>query len=91
VHAKRRCDRFFLGALVGVGLLVMSAAPAAALCHRGDPGEIAAMRSASSDHGGFDGPRSSSAAAPEIDGGVCATAIALVIGGLLVVLDRRPD
>lgn len=58
--------------------------------HRGDPGEIAAMRGASSEHGGFDAGRSNSPAAPEIDGGVVATAIALVVGGLLVVLDRRP-
>jgi len=89
MHALRRCHRFFLGAVLGVGLLVIGAPPAFAMGHRGDPGEIAAMRGASSEHG-FDVGRSSSQAAPEIDGGVVATAIALVVGGLLVVLDRRP-
>ncbi len=89
MHVHRRFARILLGALLGAGLLMMTAAPASALGHRGDPGEIAALRGAS-DHGTFDGPHASSAAAPEIDGGVCATAIALVVGGLLVVLDRRP-
>jgi hypothetical protein len=88
MRALRRCHRSFLGALLGVGLLAISATPVLALGHRGDPGEIAALRGGGSDHGGFEVGHSQ--AAPEIDGGVVATAIALVVGGLLVVLDRRP-
>lgn len=82
----RRLDRIFLGVALAGGLAAITDAPAFALGYGGDAREVAALRGAGSDRGG---PYASSAAAPEIDGGTAASAIALVLGGLLVILDRR--
>jgi len=87
VPRAKRSHRLLVGAAVAAGILMTTVAPAFALGHRGDPQQISALRNAGPSYGGRDD--SGTPAAPEIDGGVCATAIALVVGGLLLVLDRR--
>ncbi len=84
----RRVKRSILGVALAGGLVAATCIPAFALGHRGDSREIASMRGGSSDQGG-DGASRGSGAAPEIDAGAFVTAIALVAGGLLFILERH--
>ena len=86
MHSHRRFNRILLAAALAGGLVVITGVPVFALGHRGDAREIAALRGAGHDRGS---PLASSEDAPEIDGGAIASAIALVVGGLLLTLDRR--
>jgi hypothetical protein len=83
-------NRILLAAALAVGVIVVTGAPAFAFGYRGDAREVAALRGAGSDRGGSgESPHTSSGPAPEIDTGAAANAIVLVVGGLLVILDRR--
>jgi hypothetical protein len=90
VRSYHRFNRILLGAALVGGLVLVTGAPAFALGHRGDAREIAALRGAGSDQDRSGGaPPASSGAVPEIDASAAASAIALVTGGLLVILARR--
>ena len=67
----------------------MTGAPVFALGYGGDAREVAALRGAGSDRGGPAGSHPTSGAAPEIDAGAVVSALVLVVGGMLVVLDRH--
>jgi hypothetical protein len=70
--------------LVLATAILVAAAPARAMGHRGDSNQISALRDS-----GLSAPPNGPAAAPEIDAGVLAGAIALVTGGMLLIRRRR--